>query len=142
MSRLKFPDHFPPTNPWKKFFIGVRWLGPDLSFFGPLKRAQASRTPESMAIWTGRQLEVASAIGDLLACCLGWKSPYFMPDDMVDVVFHGPSFDSTDPESVFEAVVEMLDERFSIRPTEEFWRGHANSTFGQLVEGIVAHGAA
>lgn len=95
-----------------------------------------------MSVWVGPQREIASAIGLVLSRYLGWKSPYFVPEDMAEVAFHGPSFDFTDPESAFEAVIEMLDERFSIKPSEEFWRSQSKSTLGQLVQGLLAQGAA
>jgi hypothetical protein len=142
MTRLEFPPHFPPTDPWKKFFIGVRWLGPDLSFFAALKHQQGNRTAESMAVWSNRELDLAQAIGSVLARALGWKSPYFLPEDMVDVVFHGPSFDFTDPESAFDDVVGMLDARFGIKPTDEFWHHHSKGTFGSLIAGLVTQSAA
>ena len=52
-SALVFPEHFPPATRWKKFFIGVRWLGPDLSFFKDLKAQQAARSADSMHAWGG-----------------------------------------------------------------------------------------
>jgi hypothetical protein len=48
---LVFPPHFPPTTRWKRFFQGVRWLGPDLTFFKMLKRQQANRLQNQMEVW-------------------------------------------------------------------------------------------
>ncbi len=43
MAALQIPEHFPPKAAWKRFFIGVRWLGPDLSFFKAMKTEQGQR---------------------------------------------------------------------------------------------------
>jgi hypothetical protein len=138
MAALAFPPHFPPTDRWKKFFIGVRWLGPDLSFFRELKRTQAKRRTDCMSAWgTGIRKELAETMSEVLAQQLGWKSPYFIPEDEVVVVFHGPCFDFTDPESAFEAVLELLQSRFGITRPEEFWRAQDQCTMGALVDSLV-----
>jgi hypothetical protein len=138
MNALRFPDHFPPTDRWKKFFIGVRWLGPDLSFFKQLKAEQASRPASIMDVWAGglRQ-EVASALSSVLAQQLGWRSGCFLPQDAVAVAFHGPRFDFNDPESAFEAAVEMFKEKFDIDPPDSFWRAHAEGDMGRLIDALV-----
>lgn len=141
MAGLSFPSHFPPSDRWKKFFIGVRWLGPDLSFFKRLKVEQAERNSDCMHEWGGgRREELARAISKVLSENLGWKSPYFLPNDMANVAFHGPSFDFCDPESALEGVIELLEEEFAIAPSEKFWQSHGETTFGALVDDSLALG--
>lgn len=138
MDELRFPDNFPPTSRWDKFFLGVRWLGPDLSFFHELKQHQASRNANQMALWGGgiRQ-ELAEAIGKILSHSLGWKSEVFLPADTTAVIFHGPSFDFTDPETAFEKVVEMLKTDFGIAVEYSFWIDKEDTTFGVLVDALL-----
>ena len=138
MTALRFPSHFPPTDRWKKFFIGVRWLGPDLSFFKTLKAVQAQRDISVMNAWGGgKRLEVAVSISKVLAQQLGWKSEYFLPDDSATVAFHGPRFDFCDPESAFEAVLETLRTNFEISPPAVFWQSHTESTMGELIDSLL-----
>ena len=64
---IHFPDHFPPNTWMKKFFIGVRWLGPDLSFFKDIKILQANRTECMMDIWGDvRRKDMAESISNIL----------------------------------------------------------------------------
>jgi hypothetical protein len=137
---LQFPDHFPPKDRWGKFFIGVRWLGPDLSFFKQLKRQQAQRTAEQMSAWGGgSRQQVAQAISSVLSQQLGWKSKVFLPEDSVAVVFHGPRFDFNDPESAFEEVIEVLRVEFRISMPEPLWQKQAERTLGELVDDLLGN---
>jgi hypothetical protein len=139
MSALRFPEHFPPTDRWKKFFIGVRWLGPDLSFFKGLKTQQAQRSLKEMAAWGGGQRQrLAEAISCILARQLGWKSPVFLPQDSAAVAFHGPRFDFNDPESAFEEVLEVLTRDFGISVPKAFWIGLADRTLGEVIDGLLS----
>jgi hypothetical protein len=136
---LQFPSHFPPQDRWGKFFIGVRWLGPDLSFFRQLKEQQAARSSEAMSAWGGGERQkVAQAIAGVLARQLGWKSQVFLPEDSVAVAFHGPRFDFNDPESAFEEVVEVLHAEFCITMPESFWAQQTERTLGELVNDLLA----
>ena len=141
MATLHFPSHFPPTDRWKKFSIGVRWLGPDLSFFRDLKKIQAERSPAEMATWAGglRQ-RLAEAMSHALSEQLGWKSAVFLPGDSAAVAFHGPSFDFSDQESALEAVKEVLAQDFNITVPEVFWAEHFRSTLGELIDDLVRRG--
>ncbi len=140
MRPLRFPEHFPPTTRWKKFFIGVRWLGPDLSFFKAMKSEQAQRTPEQMASWgEGRERVIAEAISKALAEQLGWKSQVFLPEDSVAASFRGPSFDLSDPEFATEAVLELLNKDFKMHLTPTFLEGHWRGTLGEMIEALAAH---
>lgn len=126
-----------PQDRWSKFFIGVRWLGPDLSFFKQLKEQQALRTPESMSAWCGGERQkLAQAMSNVLARQLGWKSEVFLPDDAVAVAFHGPRYDFNDPESAFEEVVEVLHADFGISVPESFWPTQAERTLGELLNDV------
>lgn len=135
---LKFPPHFPPTDPWKKFFIGVRWLGPDLSFFKALKSQQAARDASQMSAWGGgiRQ-EIAEVISNIFHERLGWGSNVFLPEDQFSVISHGPKFDILDSYAL-EDVMEELALRFLIEIPMDFWSGLEDATFGEVVEKIVS----
>lgn len=138
MKPLRFPDHFPPKDKWGKFFLGVRWLGPDLSFFKELKAEQGTRSQEDFVFWgNGLRRDLAMAISRALTRQLGWKSAVFIPEDSVAVAFHGPRFDFNDPESAFEEVVELLDRDFAIRVPDSFWASKSDVTMGELIDELV-----
>jgi hypothetical protein len=135
---LQYPSHYPPTDKWKRFFIGVRWLGPDLSFFKDLRSAQASRTLESMSAWGGgdRRLLVTE-IGVALARYCRWPTPYFLPQDKVSVVVGGPKFaaaDDTDVHDVIGAIEEIAD----VKMGAAFWEASGSGTLGELVDQLLA----
>lgn len=138
MKTLHFPNDFPPTDRWGKFFLGVRWLGPDLSFFERLKKIQEGRISSDMDTWNGglRQ-KLAEAISLVLSEQLGWKSVVFLPGDSVAVAFHGPRFDFNDPEAAFEAVLEVLELDFKIKVPGAFWTKHSDCTLGELVDDLL-----
>ena len=143
MSALRFPESFPPTGRWAKFFMGVRWLGPDLSFFKELKIQQACRSATDIDEWGGGSRQaVATAISKVLANQLGWKSEVFLPQDAVAVAFHGPRFDFNDPDSAFEEVVEVLERDFQIKVPDTFWASKSEANLGELVDALLTHRAA
>ncbi len=143
MSALRFPEHFPPKDRWGKFFIGVRWLGPDLSFFKTLKTAQAQRAAQELTAWGGGARQtLAHAISRVLARSLGWKSDVFLPENSAAVVFHGPRYDFSDPESAFAEVVEMLAIDFRIVVPESFWARYAEASFGEIIDALLNERAA
>ena len=123
--------------------MGVRWLGPDLSFFKELKLQQARRSATDIDEWGGgyRQ-EIATAISRVLANQLGWRSEVFLPLDCVAVAFHGPRFDFNDSDSAFEEVVEVLDRDFQIKVPDTFWAGKSDSNLGELVDALLTYRAA
>lgn len=143
MDALRFPAYFPPTNKWKKFFIGLRWLGPDLSFFKDLRAMQAMRAQESLAIWGGgKRQAIATEISRILSQQLGWKSQVFLPQDSVAVAFHGPAFDFCDSDSAFEEVVQCLEKDFGMAPPLSFWEGKTQLTLGELIDELLIYGVA
>src|SRR5574337_1388714 len=94
---LRYPSHYPPTERWQRFFIGVRWLGPDLSFFKQLEAQQGSRSSRLLDCWGGGdRASVAAEVGIIFARRLRWSSPYFLPGDNVAVIAGGPRFASID----------------------------------------------
>jgi hypothetical protein len=138
MPALSFPPHFPPTTRWSKFFIGVRWLGPDLSFFKDLKATQAARHPDEMNAWAdARQREIAGIFGDVLSKRQGWKSKVFLPQDSAAAVFHGPRFDFLDEGAVDEAI-ETIEATCRIKITKNFWVGKDSSTLGEVIAAMAA----
>lgn len=140
MQTLQFPKHFPPTDRWKKFFIGVRWLGPDLSFFKELKALQGQRSSTEMVAWGGGQRQrLAEVISCILARQLGWHSQVFLPQDSAAVAFHGPRFDFNDPEAAFEEIVEALNRDFGLVVPPTFWLTHGDSSLGEVIDGLLSH---
>lgn len=119
---LRYPDHYPPTERWKKFFIGVRVLGPDLSFFPALEAQQAARTAIVLEAWGGgTRQENAAVVGAIFARRLGWCSPYFLPADALAVILGGPAFDRTDSKDAFDAINEV-EEQLGVSLPKALWR--------------------
>lgn len=135
---LVFPSNFPPTDKWGKFFIGVRWLGPDLSFFRELKAQQGDRSVQEMSLWGGGERQaVAETIAKVLRERLRWRTTIFIPDDSFQVVGHGPRFDFNDDFAVEEAIVEV-ELMLAIKVAPAFWQGKEHATFGEVVDGLLA----
>lgn len=134
---LRYPPHYPPTDRWKKFFIGVRWLGPDLSFFSQLRSQQGSRTASSLDIWGGGDRQaLAAMIGEVLSTRIRWPSPYFVPGDHVSVAFGGPEFQSMDGDLGAENALRDIEERLGV-PLGRTFRDLTNlATLGDLVDAL------
>lgn len=135
---LQYPSHYPSTDRWKRFFIGVRWLGPDLSFFKALRSAQASRTSSTMNVWGGGERQaLASDLGIAFSRYCRWPTPYFLPGDVVSVVVGGPKFaavDNTDIEDAIGAVEEIAD----VKMGPAFWKAAGSHTVSELVDQLLA----
>ncbi len=140
---LRYPAHYPPTTWRHRFFIGVRWLGPDLGFFKQLACQQGSRSPTTMDQWGGgvRQ-HVAAEIGVILAHRLRWGSTYFLPDDSVAVVFGGPDFGVIDVDLDVDDALSEIAETLAVKLPTHFWQQHTTATMAGLVDGLVAVAAA
>ncbi|HEX4909249.1 MAG TPA: hypothetical protein VFV64_00640 [Permianibacter sp.] len=133
---LKYPSHYPPTDRWKKFFIGVRWLGPDLSFFKELKQNQAARTSIQMNAWGGgKRQEIAQRISEILVKRLKWHTAVFIPNDSLAVVVNGPQFDLID-DFVLEEIIEDAERAYQIE-LETCKLTAVEPTFGDLVDLII-----
>jgi len=135
---LRFPSDFPPKDRWKKFFIGIRWLGPDLSFFKVLKRQQAARTNDQMHAWGGgARQEIATLISETLSRSLGWKTAVFLPQDAFAVACHGPTFDCIDGDCTLMEAIESLEKKYAVSIPITFWEDKEEATFGEVVDAIV-----
>ncbi len=135
---LEYPPHYPPTDRWKKFFIGVRWLGPDLSFFKDLRRQQGARTSECMTVWeSAEQKELASIFGHAFMKWLRWPTPYFLPKDKFAVIARGPKFDMID-NGEFEEIIEEIETYIGRKVAIEFWQTSGDKTLGEVVAEILA----
>jgi hypothetical protein len=132
---LAWPTGFPPTSRWKKFFLGVRWLGPDVSFYRRNAARQAARTDAVMAAWTGdaRRLALARAVGVAFARELGWKSAFFLPADQLRAIAAGPRFSLMD-HGGFDAAVERIEREIGRRLPAEIWSTAMDGTLGELVD--------
>lgn len=135
---LRFPGHFPPKTRWDKFFLGVRWIGPDLSFFKALRKREAARSAELMEVWDGglRQ-ELAEGLAQALKKNLRWKTGVFLPQDSFVVICHGPSFDWGSPFAL-EMAIEDFEDRYEVKVPAGFWQDHDNATFGDVVDGLLS----
>ena len=135
---LQYPADFPPSTKWKRFFIGVRWLGPDLSFLKDLRASQASRSLASMDVWGGgARNTVAAAAGAAFAKYCGWPTPYFLPNDNVSVIAGGSKFGALDTTDVREAI-GTIEEVVGTQMGKTFWEASGSATFGVLVDKLVA----
>lgn len=135
---LSFPGYYPPKTRWKKFFIGVRWLGPDLAFFKDLKAQQAARRSEIMDAWGGglRQ-ELAELIARELSRGLGWKTAVFLPEDSLAVAINGPRF-ATIENPVFEDILLRLAKTRRIALPRDYWASRDDMRFGDFIDDLVA----
>jgi hypothetical protein len=134
---LVFPPHFPPTTRWKKFFNGVRGLGPDLSFFKVLKQQQADRVQSQMAEWgSGKQREIAEFLSESFKKEVRWPTSVFLPEDSFQVMCNGPSFGSLDDLGSI-AVIQTFEKHYGIRVPNSFWVGREQATFGEIVEALI-----
>ena len=134
---LEYPSHYPPTDRWKRFFIGVRWLGPDLSFFKQLRSQQGARVPGCMTGWGGGDRQALAAhVSSIFAKQLRWPCPYFLPNDKLAVIAGGPEFRSIDDLGADEAVGE-IEEHLGITMGAAFWQAAASGTLGELVDQLL-----
>lgn len=132
---LQYPAHYPPTDRRKRFFIGVRWLGPDLSFFPALKARQAARSSALMDTWGGGSRQhCAERVGRIFAEQLHWRTPVFLPEDRMNVVLGGPSFDGTDTLDAW-AAVRVVEEEIRVRFPDAFWND-PELTMAQVVTAL------
>lgn len=135
---LQYPPHFPPTTRWKRFFIGVRGLGPDLSFFKELRASQSSRTVESMSTWGGGERQsLAVAVGSIFAKYCNWPSPHFLPEDSVSVIAGGSTFGWLDETDVGDAIA-AIEELVGAKMPQGFWDEAGSSTLGQLLDQLAS----
>jgi len=142
VAALIWPPGFPPTDPWKKFFYGVRWLGPDISFFKELKQLQASRTRDVMTAWPDeKQRNVALVFGSIIRRHAGWKTPYFIPADKAVVIAYGPRLLEFE-ELPLEIAIPDFEDQIGGKFDNKFWEkvvdwNDKNATFGELINKVV-----
>lgn len=134
---LRYSSHYPPTGRWKRFFIGVRWVGPDLSFFKILRSNQASRTSSSMNAWGGGDRQaLAVAVGVALSRHCRWPTPHFLPGDSLLVIAGGPRFAAVDDADTKDAI-GALEEIADVKLGAAFWEAFGPSTVGTLVDHLL-----
>jgi hypothetical protein len=127
---LTWPSHFPPTDPVKKFFVGLRWLGPDLSFFKELCDQQAARTTTLMASWpTHEEREIALLMGKRFQHSIGWKTEVFLPQDDFRVIAYGPRFQSMDGDVLFEDSLDEIKKDLRTDLPDHIWQQIAERAF-------------
>lgn len=137
---LKWPAYFPPTGRRERFFIGVRWLGPDLSFFKALRQIQAERDENSLTVWPeGEQRDTASVIGRALQMNVRWPKPYFLPEDRLNTVVYGPRFRSIDDLGWYAGLSEAAA-KLQREVPNGFWQACVDRdlSFGEFVDAVCA----
>lgn len=138
LDPLQYPAHYPPSDRWQRFFIGVRRLGPDLSFFRELHAAQAARTPDAMNAWGGGQRQaLATTIGVVLSRYCNWPGPFFLPDDSFSVIAGGSSFGWLDEADV-DSAIRALEELSGASMPSGFWDAAASSNLADVVDQLMA----
>ncbi len=121
---LVWPEDFPPTDPVKKFFWGIRWLGPDISFYMRLREQQAARTERQLVAWTEpRERMIAQVFGECLSKALRWNTPYFIPSDSAVAVAYGSKFQSME-DFLFEDATRDFQQRHGKQFRKGFWAGN------------------
>ena len=135
---LRYPPGFPPTGRWDRFFMGVRWLGPDLSFLKELRTRQSQRTVHTQVFWGGGERSaMAATVGEAFARYCDWPTPYFLPGDSVQVVANGPAFGWIHHADDHDAI-GAIEEAIGTRMGDAFWREIGASTMGDLVDRLLA----
>jgi hypothetical protein len=130
---LQWPSHFPPKTRSHRFFIGVRGLGPDLSFFADLRRAQAQRTDAVLAAWPEELRDRALSLGKVVAKAAGWPTPFFLPQDSFNVSAYGPRLLEYQ-EHPIEEIAFAGAQQFGGAPI--FWESALEKTFGEVVNDL------
>jgi len=135
---LRWPEGFPPESRWKRFFVGVRRLGPDVTFFRKLRDQQAARTPDLMKQWKGdpRRRRTAEVLGKAFQAHLRWSTPYFLPADEFSAIAAGPRFSLVDHGDL-QWAVEEAERRLDGPAPDEFWAKARGMTLGEVVDGYI-----
>ena len=140
---LQYPSHYPPTDRWQRFFVGVRWLGPDLSFFRRLRLQQAARSPSQLSSWGGGARQtVATEVGAVFSRRLRWPTPYFLPSDNMSVIASGPRFNTIDGGLDVEDAIGEIEEFLMVKMPKAFWQDAGSLSLGDVVDRLLAAGAA
>lgn len=136
---LTWPAHFPPSTAVERFFVGIRWLGPDLSFFQELRASQAARDRSALSAWGDdpERRKLGRFISVFLHRHIQWPGRYFIPDDSFAACMHGPKLNEIDNHS-FEALQDRLLERFDLALGDQQLVRLAAGTLGDLVDCIAA----
>ena len=133
---LVWPPDYPPTDWAKKFFIGVRWLGPDLRFFKYLRDQQAKRTAGHTALWlTQEERDVALIMGKHFQHCIGWRTPFFLPDDLLCTIAGGSSFD-TDTMDFVDAI-DAIGKQLGLAIGDQVWLDANDKPLAYIVRKII-----
>lgn len=139
LKALTYPSCFPPCTRWKRFFLGVRWLGPDLHFFEELRDIQGARTPESMLYWKSESHRTMAAnMGEIFSRTLRWPTEFFLSEDRFAVIFGGPKFNSFGCELDAKELIGEIEESTGVGMSDEFWASSSSSTLGMIVDQMVA----
>jgi len=135
---LEWPAHFPPTDPVKKFFIGIRWLGPDLGFFRELRDQQAARTITLMAFWqSDDERSIALLMGKHFRRSIDWKTGVFLPQDRFCVIAYGPRFQSMGEDDFFEESLVGIHKDLGMELPDTFWQQVIESSFQDVVRAVL-----
>jgi hypothetical protein len=136
---LRWPEHFPPSTGVERFFIGVRWLGPDLSFFQALRALQASRDRSSQSAW-GNDVERRKLVrffSAFLHRYVRWPGRYFIPEDALATCLYGPKFDMMDNHA-YEVLQKRMLERFDLALGDAELERLAKGSLADVVDYVAA----
>ena len=134
-SPLIWPEDFPPQDRWGRFFLGIRGLGPDLSFFRALATTQGKRTAELLMKWPDEDRARVLFLGELLKEYAGWPTPYFLPGDQFMVIAYGPRFQDLD-ELLFGSFVTALNDEIVREIPDRLWNTFRTAIFSEVVAAL------
>jgi hypothetical protein len=92
-----------------------------------------------MTVWHEGRRTTALMIGRALQTTVGWPTPYFLPEDRLNVVLYGPRFQSLDGSGWDSALVAIADELGRQAPVDFSQRcAEHDISFGEFVGAVVA----
>jgi hypothetical protein len=135
---LRWPVDFPPREGVKRFFVGVRWLGPDISFFRALRDVQAARDRSVLVAWgnDAQRRKLSRIFSAFFQRHAQWPKRYFVPEDSFAVCMYGPAANVLDNKT-YDALGELLIQRFEIAVSDTELARLAEGTLGEVVDHFV-----
>lgn len=132
---LLWPEDYLEEGRWKRFFVGVRWLGSDVSLFRELRNRQAARTVGLMMAWGNdpRRRRGAEVLGRAFQRHLRWPTAYFLPSDEFRAVAAGPRLSLVDHGDL-DCAVKEIELQLDGPASDGFWARAQGMTLGDVVD--------
>jgi hypothetical protein len=130
---LRWPECRYRPSLWQRF--QRFWtLGSDYPTWNALRKQQAKRTRDCLDAWPQDKaiVQVRDKLSSIIAECLGWPNPYFLPTDPCEILM----WDTTPDLRIEEATI-LIEREFPLRE-EELWDRIAAITFGEFVQRLTA----